>query len=237
MLFPDKISHDDLIPLAEKWLLSAKGCAFVLTELVSYCGEIPDAIGWKDGMSLMVECKASRADFLSDHKKPHRQIPERGLGMFRFFMCPEYMIQPEELPHGWGLVWVRHSGRVRQIVGPKGNILTCKDNERFRFDRRNVDGEIRLMQSALRRVHLRGDLKKIYSVANDFNPDDWHSVETVLPFCRTSKGDKSWLVFDGVNKISIETMHPSYWNQNYGPDDMYDGPVITDWKELPEIPG
>jgi hypothetical protein len=235
MLFPENISHSDLVQLAERWLLKAKGCSFVLKELVSYCGEIPDAIGWRDGMSMLVECKASRSDFLSDHKKLFRKFPEQGLGMFRFFMCPEYLIQPEELPRGWGLVWVRHSGRMRQIIGPRGNVLTIKENEPFRFEQRNIDGEIRLMQSALRRVHLRDDLKKIYSLENSFDPNEWQSVEKVMPFCRVPKDGKAWLIFDG-SAVRFESTHPSYWNYINSCGNEFDGPVVTHWRELPEYP-
>lgn len=84
--------------------------------------EIPDAIGWlRSGVSLLVECKASRGDFLSDAVKPSRRsaksaglaVPEpvvkgprktEGLGAYRFYFAPSGLLAPEELPEGWGLL-------------------------------------------------------------------------------------------------------------------------------------
>ena len=62
-------THAELVKRAEHWLMKTVGCSFCLTELTTSAGEIPDAIGWKNGRSILIECKATRADFLSDKKK------------------------------------------------------------------------------------------------------------------------------------------------------------------------
>lgn len=69
-------------------------------------GERPDAIGWRDGISILIECKASHADFLADRKKPFRAETDnqQGMGDWRFYLCPPEIIKPEELPEGWGLL-------------------------------------------------------------------------------------------------------------------------------------
>jgi hypothetical protein len=79
----------------------------VLTERNSgQGGEEPDAIGWTPcGYSYLVEVKVSRSDFLADKKKPHRKNPETGMGKRRYVLCPKDMIQPNEVPEGWGLLW------------------------------------------------------------------------------------------------------------------------------------
>lgn len=84
-------------------------------------GEVPDAIGfrasgWEDG-SVVVEVKTSRSDFLADKKKPHRQ-DGKGMGNWRYFLCPENVIRVDELPSGWGLLWVNTRGHVKAIAGP-----------------------------------------------------------------------------------------------------------------------
>lgn len=107
MLDENKSEHDLLCEKAGRWLKSINCYAVIIdpwcTPMVK---ERPDAIGWLDGLSFLVEVKTSRADFLSDKKKPFRQ--SRGMGDWRFYMCPEGLIKPEELPEGWGLIWVKN---------------------------------------------------------------------------------------------------------------------------------
>lgn len=120
-------THAELCAVAVKWLKRANsnnghGCHVAVSEVKSgWTGEIPDAIGFRqtghgpsDG-SVVVEVKVSRGDFLPDKKKPHRI--EGGLGNWRYFMCPEGMIQPDELPEGWGLLWVNSRGHVKPKAG------------------------------------------------------------------------------------------------------------------------
>ncbi|MES3674623.1 hypothetical protein QC589_01570 [Halomonas elongata] len=60
--------------------------------------------------------KVSRADFLADSKKRHRHAG--GVGSWRYFMCPEGLISADELPVGWGLLWVNKRGHVKPQAGP-----------------------------------------------------------------------------------------------------------------------
>lgn len=156
-------THNELVSIAEKWLLNTKGCSFVFTELRAYTrnSEIPDAIGWRSGYTILVECKVSRSDFLADQKKFFRQRPNYGMGTFRFYLCPEGLVSPDELPDKWGLVFVNGNGKAVQRVGPKGNIWTSKENKQFMHEKDHVS-ETDMMISALRRLHLRGVLPLIY---------------------------------------------------------------------------
>lgn len=154
----NKLSHAELVQLAERWLLKTCACGFAFTELKTYCPEIPDAIGFRSGISILIECKATRVDFLHDGKKRFRKYPEQGMGAFRFYLCEKGLIQPHELPKGWGLIWT-DGNKCRKKVGPKGNAW---DDDRFYFCEHNIQGEMILMQSALRRLHLRGVLDLIY---------------------------------------------------------------------------
>lgn len=144
------MTHQELIKRAERWLLNTKGCGFCFTELTCSAGEIPDAIGWKHSRSILVECKASRADFQSDKKKMFRQFPEYGMGVFRYYMTTPNLIIPSEIPNKWGLLYV-YKKQVRII----------KKSRVFNVEKAAAR-EIQLMYSALRRLHLRGDLYKIY---------------------------------------------------------------------------
>lgn len=121
-----KWTHSELCTLAVRWLQkshsqSGPGCTLAVSEVRSgYSGEIPDAIGFRcsgeastDG-SYMVECKASRSDFLADFKKEHRQ---ESTGNFRYYLAPAGVIKLEELPAGWGLLEPTSRGSIKVICG------------------------------------------------------------------------------------------------------------------------
>jgi hypothetical protein len=90
----------------------------VVTE-IACVGEEPDALGFKNGLSTLIECKASRNDFLSDKKKTWRQLPGKALGYYRYYCVPKGMVAIEELPEGWGLIETSGSG-LRQKVKSRG---------------------------------------------------------------------------------------------------------------------
>jgi hypothetical protein len=120
------VNHKALSDLAVKWLRrpnSAKGhgCIVSASELRSgWDGEIPDAVGFRldsnSVSSVVVEAKASRSDFLADKKKPHRGTG--GIGNYRYFICPEGVINKSDLPEKWGLIWVNARGHIKLIEGP-----------------------------------------------------------------------------------------------------------------------
>ncbi len=104
------MTHDDLIEIAAIWL--RKKCGIVITEMAT-SGEEPDAIGWgTGGQSILIECKATRSDFMSDRKKLYRREPTLGIGCYRFYMAPKGLIDPEELPENWGLIEI-NNGKAR----------------------------------------------------------------------------------------------------------------------------
>ncbi len=152
------MTHDELVDRAEKWLRGTAGCQVTFNDgMRAAINEQPDAIGWRNGRSILIECKVSRGDFLADHKKPFRQNPEQGMGAHRLFMCPPGLICEHELPTGWGLMYA-HAKEVERVVCPKGNIGWSYPT----FLERNRDAEITLLLSALRRIDRRGLLGSVY---------------------------------------------------------------------------
>lgn len=146
------MTHTELIKRAEYWLLKTIGCGFVLSDLVScnHSGETPDSIGWRFAKSYLVECKTSRPDYFADSKKVFRREYKIGMGNYRYYMVPPGLIKPDEINDRWGLLYV-YEKQVR-IIKPAEFI-----NRRY-----SCYQEIPLLCSALRRVHLRGDLEKIF---------------------------------------------------------------------------
>jgi hypothetical protein len=134
--------HEKLVRKARAWLLLRHGC--VISEMAT-TGEEPDAIGFSK-FTTLVECKASRADFLSDAGKPFRLFPEQGMGDLRYYLAPPGIIKRTELPAGWGLLEL-HDEKVYKIA-----------NAAYQ-QRKNHRAEAALLVSALRRVD--GDVQGV----------------------------------------------------------------------------
>ena len=114
------VTHADLVERARRWLRSGRWkCPLVLAEMQTiHTYEQPDVIGWDyESRSVLVEVKASRADFRRDGKKLCRRA-RRGMGQRRFFFAEAGVIPPEEVPEGWGLAEVHHANG-RTIVRVK----------------------------------------------------------------------------------------------------------------------
>lgn len=129
--------HTLLIEEAAKWL--RKKCSVIITDMATSNSETADAIGWQGWASTLIECKASRSDFLADAKKQFRQMPENGMGLYRYYCALRGVIKLEELPEKWGLLeW-------------DGKKLRCLKTAEH-FLEYNLRNELALMNSALRRV-------------------------------------------------------------------------------------
>lgn len=154
-------SHDDLCEIAESFLKRNK-CGVVFSDkfrAITTTGEQPDAMGFRSGASILIECKTSRSDFLADRKKKFRKDPSLGMGDWRFMLTPENLIKVDELPENWGLLEVMASGKVRKKHGWPSNALWITDAP-FKS---NLRAENMYMYSALRRMEIRGHLKEVYN--------------------------------------------------------------------------
>ena len=120
------MTHDDITQIALKWLKRPEsnkgpGCQLALAEVGGiFGGERCDAYGYRwgyDSGSIVIETKVSRSDFLADAKKPHRNGEVLGMGDYRYYICPEGLIQIDDLPDRWGLLWVTKRGHVKVMAG------------------------------------------------------------------------------------------------------------------------
>lgn len=159
-----EFTHKNLTEIAIKWLRrshsqNGPGCHIAVSECRSgWSDEIPDAIGFRaagrnDG-SFIVEVKVSRSDFLADAKKPHRNGTVKGLGNWRYYLCPEGVIRPDEVPSNWGLLYVNNRGHINPVIGPMVEENYSKRMKLIKSMRHesNVDGEIYLLVKLMSRV-------------------------------------------------------------------------------------
>jgi len=106
------ITHSYLVNAGAAWL--KKKVELVFCELVvGSVSEQPDVIGWSvRGTCTVIECKASRSDYLSNKNKCF----ERGgysVGSYRYFLVPKGIIKLEDLYPGYGLLELRLSKHPR----------------------------------------------------------------------------------------------------------------------------
>ncbi|WP_026960515.1 hypothetical protein [Aliagarivorans taiwanensis] len=150
--------HDEMCQRAAKYL---KSNGFSVSfddrfQAATGAGELPDALGFRNGASCLIEVKVTRSDFLSDKNKRFRKEPEMGMGDWRFYMCPPEIIKPDELPSGWGLLYC-YPKMVKKVVGWPPN--TQWSNKPFKS---NKQAECDYMYGALRRIQVRGHLDVVY---------------------------------------------------------------------------
>lgn len=149
--------HDRLVLRAERWLI-AQGCGVVVrSPFKALTAEIPDAIGWREGVSVLVEVKSTREDFFADRKKEFRSTSELGMGDWRFYFCPPDVIDINEVPEGWGLVWSTEK-RVTQTFGVPSNSMWFQSP----FQANHL-AERSILVSALRRHATNGRLPILYA--------------------------------------------------------------------------
>jgi hypothetical protein len=151
------MTHQNLVLRGELWLKN-QGCSVILNDKLHAAletGERPDVIGWRDSVSILIECKVSRQDFLADQKKSFRLNAALGMGDWRFYLSLPGVITRDDLPQGWGLLYA-HASRIEKIHGvPKGNCL-WRIEKPFKG---NKESETQFMFSALRRLSKKGLLK------------------------------------------------------------------------------
>lgn len=155
------LTHDELCQIGYKFLKrnGFKVCFHDRFIAVTTTGEQPDAMGFRNHASCLIEAKCSRSDLLADRNKRFRKQPDLGMGDWRFFISEPGIISVEDLPSGWGLLHVVN-GKVRKIHGWPGNALwACEEYKPFTG---NKQVECDYMLSALRRMELRGHLNAIY---------------------------------------------------------------------------
>lgn len=129
------LTHTDLVEIARRWL--TKQCAVVITEMANMSGETPDAIGWRSGHSIAIECKVSIQDFRANKKKGYRY--RNGMGQQLYFLTPKGLIAYHEIHSGIGLLeW--DGKKVYQSI---------KSEPRIEYD---TTSEMLLLCSALRRI-------------------------------------------------------------------------------------
>lgn len=135
------MTHKQIVQKAKNWLVGTKGYTIAVAELTTVESETPDVIGFKSigGISILLECKVSRSDFMHDCKKPHRNYGI-GMGNERYFYTPCDLLSVDELPAGWGLL--ETDGRCTTMI------------KKAEWRESDKSAEVTFLTSIIRRLQL-----------------------------------------------------------------------------------
>lgn len=147
--------HYKLCLEAAMWLKRQRlsGYKFIAVELVCMAAENPDVWGTNGYQSTMIEVKTSKSDFLKDKEKFSRTHIEHAIGNYRYYLCPEGVIHPLEIPKSWGLLW---------WVDNTVKLVTAAS----KIDTHNT-GELAILCSIMRREGVKN---KIFNYRKNENP-------------------------------------------------------------------
>lgn len=178
------LTHRELCELGARWINqeSARYGWHILVE-TGYRKENPDVFAFSKYYSVLIECKASRSDFLADRKKPFRQNPQLGIGRMRYYLVNEGVATQEDMPEGWQLLIAYDKDT---ILMPDNYLSPTEPEGVYAFDIRNATAETELMWSWLyRKEHdclpdIHGAVYKIHPLY--WKQDGW--LEENMPKLR-----------------------------------------------------
>ena len=142
-----KLTHKELCLLGARWINQQIGVGFHGWNIIiepGYRSEQPDVFAFCKYYSVVIECKASRSDFLADKRKPFRQNPYLGIGRMRYYLVNEGVATQNDMPDGWQLLIAYNKNT---ILFPDNFIYPYDPREGYAFDIRNATNEIELMHS------------------------------------------------------------------------------------------
>lgn len=106
-----RFTHRELAEHAGRWLRSKRHRTVFIERQSQH--ETPDAIGWTSrGVSTLIECKTSRADFLADQRKVPRSRTQISIGAFRYYLAPRGILTAKDIPYDWGLLEIYGQTRI-----------------------------------------------------------------------------------------------------------------------------
>ena len=144
--------HYELCCLGAKFLKSRKNAEpwempnkYVAVELVTLTAENPDIWATNGYHTTLVEVKTSHSDFLADKKKWSRskaaELSDKQLGNYRYYLCPEGVIDESEIPDKWGL-----------LVYDGKKIVKVKNAT---YQKSSTDEELLVLTSIMRREGIK----------------------------------------------------------------------------------
>ncbi len=135
---------------AARWL-RANGCTAVAERGLPAGDGYVDLMGWRDGRSVLLRCfseSRALASCFTVASSPN-------VGNWRFCLTPPELVEAEQLPPGWGLLWA-HPRRIESVAGVPASAALWQQGP-FVADK---DAELELFTAALGRDGLLAQLMR-----------------------------------------------------------------------------
>lgn len=110
------MTETSIIKTLRGWLDNKK-FPFQLANAFIYAWECDYWCMTAGGETREFEIKIGRPDFFADFKKEKHKI-DTGANYF-YYVCPDNLITPKEVPDKYGLIYVSESGYVKVIKNPR----------------------------------------------------------------------------------------------------------------------
>ena len=111
------------------YFLKSKVTDLIATEVEFYNSySVADAVGLnlKRKEVRVVEVKSTKSDFIRDKKLFNDKTSYFYHAHYSYIMCPKNIIQPEDLPYGYGLLWVDEYDNIEVAKKPIKNNARLK---------------------------------------------------------------------------------------------------------------
>lgn len=114
------ISYYDLCQACSTWIYKSHFkdlmWKYVIIGLKGVTNKMPDIYAVSGLFSLCVEVKMTRGEFTRSLKKKNNLYYDNGCGTYRYYLCPDGVININELPDGWGLINYNYDEQNLTIV-------------------------------------------------------------------------------------------------------------------------
>ena len=149
ILCDNNLRHEELLKTAATFI-NNKGLTHFGKSTYVVCNyndgmEPIDVFGFGGGCTQIIKVITTRMELNLDLERAYRKCPKYGIGEFRSYLCPNGLLNKEDIPKNWGLLWCDNKGKIIEILNPQ------KQEE-------NKAQEAKIIKSLLRRNGINPEI-------------------------------------------------------------------------------
>lgn len=123
ILCDNNLRHEELLKTAAKFIKNKALTHFGKSTYV-VCNyndgmEPIDVFGFGGGCTQIIKVITTRMELNLDLERAYRKCPKYGVGEFRSYLCPNGLLNKEDIPKNWGLLWCDNKGKIIEILNPQ----------------------------------------------------------------------------------------------------------------------
>ena len=123
ILCGSNLRHEELLKTAAKFIKN-KGLAHFGKSPYVVCNyndamEPIDVFGFGGSCTQVIKVITTHMELNLDLERAYRKCPKYGVGEFRSYLCPNGLLNKEDIPKNWGLLWCDNKGKIIEILNPQ----------------------------------------------------------------------------------------------------------------------